>query len=72
LNLRRNYASTDRYWTAFSLPVPGTLLEGDAELVLVAGSETSGEETTFDDYEIEDLQLTYCGIGVPELPGDAE
>jgi hypothetical protein len=72
LNLRRNYSSTDRYWTAFSLPVPGTLLEGDAELVLVAGSETSGEETTFDDYEIEDLQLTYCGIGVPELPGDAE
>jgi hypothetical protein len=72
LNLRRNYSSSNRYWTAFSLPVPGTLLEGSATLLLVAGSETIDEETYFDDYEVENLQMTYCGIGVPDLPGDAE
>lgn len=63
---RRNYASSDRYWTAFSLPMPGTLKVGDAELRLISGENDDGQ----DDYEVTDLELTYCGVGEPVLPGE--
>lgn len=63
--LHRNYAASDRYWSAFSLPVSGSLKAGAAELKVLAGDNPSGH----DDYEIKDLSLTICGIGLPELPG---
>lgn len=66
LSKRRNYASTDRYWTRFSLPVSGTLKLGAAKLVIVCGESKDGE---VDDFELTNLKLTYCGIGIPELPG---
>jgi hypothetical protein len=62
---RRNYASSDRYWQAFSLPLPGTLKEGAATLVIVSGEE----DDEVDDFELADLELTYCGVGEPTLPG---
>lgn len=63
---RRNYASNDRYWTPFSLPMPGSLKEGPALLVVVCGESKDGE---VDDFELKDLQLVYCGVGEPALPG---
>lgn len=63
---QRNYAATDTYWTAFSLPLPGTLKVGAAELRLIAGTNPSG----YDDYELDDLALVYAGVGEPTLPGD--
>jgi hypothetical protein len=66
ISKRRNYASSDRYWTPFSLPLPGTLKEGAATLVIVCGESDDGE---VDDFELDDLVLTYCGVGTPTLPG---
>lgn len=63
---RRDYASSDRYWTAFSLPLPGSLKVGAAKLVFVSGASDDGE---VDDYELTDLRLRYCGVGEPALPG---
>lgn len=63
-SLRRNYGASDTYWTAFSLPMPGRLLEGAAELRIIAGKNPTGT----DDFEIKDLRLTYCGVGAPSLP----
>jgi hypothetical protein len=74
-NRRRNYASSDRYWTPFSLPMPGTLKEGAATLVIVCGEsdpEDSDDEPEVDDFELDDLVLTYCGVGEPALPGSVE
>ena len=58
---RRNYSSTDRYWTEFSLPLPGTLKVGAAQLIIVSGEE-DGE---VDDFELADLALVMCGVGEP-------
>jgi hypothetical protein len=72
---RRNYATTDRYWTPFSLPMPGTLKEGAATLVIVCGEsdpEDSDDDPEVDDFELDDLVLTYCGVGEPALPGSVE
>jgi hypothetical protein len=72
---RRNYASSDRYWTPFSLPLPGTLKEGAATLVIVCGEsdpEDSDDDPEVDDFELDDLVLTYCGVGEPTLPGIVE
>ena len=65
LSKRRDYTSSDRYWTSFSLPLSGRLLEGAATLVIVCGEE----DDEVDDFELANLRLTYCGVGVPELPG---
>lgn len=62
---QRNYASSDTYWSSFGLPMPGTLKTGAAELRLIAGDNPSG----IDDYELTDLELEFCGVGTPELPG---
>ena len=62
---RRPYGPTDKWWTSFRLPVPGNLKQGPAELRLLAGTNPDGR----DDYEVDKLVLTYCGIGIPALPG---
>jgi hypothetical protein len=62
---RRNYASSDQYWQAFSLPMTGTLKEGAATLVIVCGEQ----DDEVDDFELANLRLTYCGVGEPTLPG---
>jgi hypothetical protein len=62
---RRTYASSDQFWTAFSLPISGQLKVGAATLVIVCGEE----EDEVDDFELKDLRLTYCGVGEPALPG---
>ena len=67
LSKRRDYASSDRYWTDFSLPLPGTLKEGAATLYVVSGESDGGE---VDDFELKNLTLTYCGVGEPVLPGE--
>jgi hypothetical protein len=67
-NRRRNYGSSNTYWQSFNLPMPGSLKVGDAELRLIAGENPSGG---VDDYEIKDLVLTTCGVGIPDLPGEA-
>jgi hypothetical protein len=65
---RRNYSSSNRYWQSFSLPMPGQLKIGAAELRLIAGDNVPDRK---DDYEIKDLQLVTCGVGIPDLPGSA-
>ncbi len=65
-NKRRNYASSDEFWTDFSLPLPGSLKEGAAKLVIVSGSSDDDEA---DDFELKNLQIRYCGVGTPVLPG---
>jgi hypothetical protein len=68
LSRRRNYSSSNTYWQSFDLPLPGTLKEGAAQLKLIAGEH---DDDRYDDYEIKDLELTYCGVGEPSLPGEA-
>lgn len=63
--LHRNYASSDTYWSEFSLPLSGSLRAGAAELKIIAGENPSGH----DDYEVKGLQLVICGVGLAELPG---
>jgi hypothetical protein len=70
LRKRRNYSSSNTYWQTFSLPLSGNLKEGAAELRLIAGEYDEPVEGV-DDFEIMDLQLTYCGVGIPSLPGQA-
>jgi hypothetical protein len=65
---RRNYSSSNTYWQSFSLPMPGQLKVGAAELRLIAGDNVPDRK---DDYEIKDLQLVTCGVGIPDLPGSA-
>jgi len=67
---RRNYSSSNTYWTSFSLPLSGNLKEGAAELRIIAG-EYSEPSDGIDDFEVKDLQLIYCGVGIPDLPGQA-
>jgi hypothetical protein len=64
---RRNYASSNTYWTSFNLPISGSLKVGAAELRIIAGEHTDPDGT--DDFEVKDLTLTYCGVGIPDLPG---
>lgn len=59
---RRNYASSNRFWTAFSLPLPGTLKVGAAKLIIVSGESDDGE---VDDFELAELNLVMCGVGQP-------
>lgn len=66
LSKRRPYGTQSKWWTAFSLPMPGSLKAGPAELRIVAGKPESGG---YDDFEVRDLALTYCGVGLPVLPG---
>ena len=69
LSKKRNYSSTDRFWTPFSLPLPGSLKLGAATLVIVCGESKDGE---IDDFEVGRLRLIYCGVGIPALPGSTE
>lgn len=62
-HLNLNY-SNDANWSDFSLPISGTLKVGAAELRILAGTNPDGR----DDFEIKDLMLTYCGVGVPTMP----
>lgn len=66
---RRNYASSDTYWTNISLPLPGSLKEGAAKLVIVSGS-SDGDDA--DDFELKDLQIRYCGVGLPQFAGSIQ
>jgi hypothetical protein len=61
----------DQYWTAISLPVPGSLVAGAAELRVIAGSNAAASSAPIDDFEVRDLVLRTCGVGQPELPGEA-
>lgn len=54
----------DANWTAFSLPISGSLKTGAAEIRIIAGDNPDGK----DDFEIKGLELTYCGVGIPTLP----
>lgn len=74
LSKRRNYASSDQFWTAFSLPLPGSLKQGAAKLVVVCGvadvpKGSKAKIGEIDDFEIKDLTLTYCGVGLPQFVG---
>lgn len=69
LSRKRDYASSDRYWSAFSLPLPGTLKVGPAELRIISGELEGGAH---DDGELKDLELEYCGVGDPDLPDTIE
>lgn len=64
---RRNYASSNRYWTWFSLPIGGRLKFGAFDLKFIAGENPDGR----DDYEVKGVYLKVCGVGFPDLPGDA-
>ena len=63
---RRDYGSSYKFWTDFSLPLPGSLKQGAAKLVVVCGISDSGE---VDDFEIANPVLKYCGVGLPAFPG---
>jgi hypothetical protein len=66
LSRARNYADSNTYWQSFVLPITGSLKTGAAELRIVAAELDGGG---YDDFEIKDLELTYCGVGIPVLPG---
>ena len=66
---RRNYGSSNTYWQTFSLPLSGNLREGAAEMRIIAGEHHDPDGV--DDFEVKDLELTYCGVGIPTLPGEA-
>lgn len=65
-SLARAYGSSDTYWQSFSLPLPGSVKAGAAELRFIAGTTGSGR----DDYEIKTVSLVACGVGEPALPGE--
>lgn len=69
LRKRRNYSSSFKYWQFFRLPMPGNLKMGAAELRIIAGEY---ESDTYDDGEVTQLKITYCGVGIPTLPGPLE
>ena len=64
---RRNYSSSNQFWQSFNLPISGNLKAGAAEFRVIAGEHKN--PNGFDDFEIKDLELTYCGVGIPTLPG---
>jgi hypothetical protein len=69
LSRRRNYGADYRYWQFFRLPMPGNMLEGAAYLHIISGEY---DDDTFDDGEVTRLRITYCGVGIPDLPGSTE
>lgn len=65
ISRRRPYATDDRYWSDVSLPLPGSLAAGAAEVRFISGENPDGQ----DDFELRDLRLQLCGVGQPQLPG---
>jgi hypothetical protein len=53
-------------WSDIVIPVTGSLAAGDAELRLLSGHNPSGD--VYDDYEVKEISLVLCGVGVPDLP----
>jgi hypothetical protein len=49
--------------------MPGNMLEGAAYLHIISGEY---DDDTFDDGEVTRLRITYCGVGIPDLPGSTE
>lgn len=66
---RRNYAASDDAWTTFSLPLPGSLKQGAAKLVIVCGKSDDGE---IDDFELKDMEFQWCGVGEPVIAGSVD
>lgn len=60
----------DSLWSDVVIPITGSLVAGDAELRLVAGSTAT--DKAFDDFEVTDLALIICGAGEPLLPEEDE
>lgn len=69
LSRRRNYTANFNYWMYFRVPMPGNLREGAAILHVISGEY---ETDQWDDGEVTQLRLTYCGVGYPVLPGTTE
>lgn len=62
LEQRRNY-SLDSTWDTLVVPLTGSLTAGGAELRIISGKDSAvGDQ---DDYEVRNLTLTACGVGVP-------
>jgi hypothetical protein len=68
-SLRRPYGPTDQYWTKdIAIPMTGSLEGGvPAELHIISGKDTRASAGPWDDFEIKNVRLTQCGVGVPVL-----
>lgn len=68
---RLPYGSSDTYWDRFVVPISGRLEPGSAELRIIAGENRNlPTGTKMDDFELKDLVLRTCGVGLPVLPGE--
>lgn len=68
-SLTLSYADGVTNWETLTVPLPGSLVPGTAEVRFVAGDDVDLDlNHFFDDYEVRSLTLTTCGIGYPALP----
>ena len=68
LNRRLPYGPTDTYWSHAVVPVTGSLEPGAAELRIISGKDARASGGPQDDFEIDQITITLCGIGSPVLP----
>lgn len=66
---RLPYGAGNTHWTAFAIPISGSLEPGMAELRILSGEDRRlPESTKWDDFEVKSLTLTTCGAGLPVFP----
>lgn len=63
-NLEKRYPYTqDQYWEPIVVPLTGSLDAGSAQLRIISGRDSDVGD--HDDFEVRDLVLRLCGVGVP-------
>jgi hypothetical protein len=66
---RLPYGSGNTHWSAFAIPINGSLEPGPAELRILSGEDRRlPAATKWDDFEVKNLSMTTCGIGMPAFP----
>lgn len=61
----------DANWRDIVIPISGQLATGAATLTIISGVDTRlPESTKYDDFEVKNLTLTTCGIGMPVFAGE--
>lgn len=68
-NRQLPYGDGDTHWKRLVIPITGSLAPGAAELRIIAGENSSlPTGTKRDDFEVKDVTLRLCGVGLPALP----
>lgn len=72
---QHDFASNDRYWSSFAVPITGQFEAGTVEVKFVAGVDIDDEDEEHeehpdepDDYEIKIASVEICGDRLPTLP----